>query len=203
MKNKVSSAVLRNRTVFTALFAALISVSGVVAIPAGPLGVPIVMQNMMVVLSGALLGGAGGAVSVFIFLAAGALGLPVFSGGTGGIAKLLGPTGGFLAGYFFASLVTGLILGMPRIEKPKKAAYIIKLPLGILAGMLVVFFFGVPWLARSIMLSGGKSFTEALAPAIMAGVIPFIPGEIIKLAISIPLALALRPAAARYINPDA
>ena len=91
------------KSVFTALFAALICAGSVIAIPAGP--VPIVLQNAFAVLAGLLLGPIQGAGAVGLFLIAGALGLPVFSGGKGGFAVFAGPTGGYLAGYFFAALV--------------------------------------------------------------------------------------------------
>ena len=79
--------------VFTALFAALSAACAFIAIPLPGTPIPIVLQNMMVVLSGMLLGPVMGTASTLLFIAAGLLGLPILSGGTGGIAKLMGPTG--------------------------------------------------------------------------------------------------------------
>ncbi|MFH2130143.1 MAG: biotin transporter BioY, partial [bacterium] len=92
-------------TVYAALFAALISAGAFMAIPIGP--VPIVLQNMFVLLAGVLLGWKWGAASVLIYLLAGAVGFPVFSAGRGGVAHLLGPTGGYLLSYIPAVIVAG------------------------------------------------------------------------------------------------
>ncbi len=106
----MKSGVLTKNIVFTALFAALTAACGFISIPLPGTPIPIVLQNMMVVLSGMILGPVLGTASTVLFILAGVLGLPVFSGGTGGIAKIMGPTGGFIIGYAIASLVSGLIL---------------------------------------------------------------------------------------------
>ncbi len=174
------------RSVFVALFAALISVGAFIAIPVGPS--PIVRQNMLAVLSGALLGAAQGGGAVGLFLAAGALGLPVFSGGRGGIAHLLGPTGGFLAGYFISVLVTGFFLGKPSSQQKTP---LLKIIAGCALGYLVMYIPGVLRLKQVTDIS----FTAALS----AGMLPFLPGDLIKLAVTVPLAAKLRPVVARYI----
>ena len=89
--------------IFVPLFAALITISGFIAFPLPGTPVPIVLQNMMPILASGLLGGLYGTASTALFLIAGLLGLPVFSGGRGGLAHLLGPTGGFLIGYLAAA----------------------------------------------------------------------------------------------------
>ena len=96
---------------FSALFAALTSSCAFLSLPIPVSPVPIVFQNMMAVLSGQILGSLYGGLSVLIFLLAGALGLPVFSGGGGGIARFASATGGFLIGYFFAAILAGLPFG--------------------------------------------------------------------------------------------
>ena len=85
------------KSVFTALFAALICAGALITIPLGP--VPIVLQNAFAIMAGLLLGPLQGAGAVGIFLILGALGLPVFSGGRGGIAVLTGPTAGVITSY--------------------------------------------------------------------------------------------------------
>ncbi len=82
----------------SALFAAIIAVLSLIAIPT-PTGVPITMQTFAVALCGFTLGRKYGLGSVLIWLAVGALGLPVFSGMTGGLGKIFGATGGFLIGF--------------------------------------------------------------------------------------------------------
>ena len=89
--------------IFVPLFAALIAVSGFIVFPLPGTPVPIVLQNMMPILASGLLGGLYGTASTALFLITGLLGLPVFSGGRGGLAHLLGPTGGFLIGYLAAA----------------------------------------------------------------------------------------------------
>ena len=198
----MSKSCVRNRFVFIALFAALISVSSLIAIPAGPLGVPIVMQNMLALLSGAILGGGTGAAATALFLLAGALGAPVFSGGAGGLARLFGPTGGYLAGYLAGAFCTGLLLGRPSVAERPRFLTALKVTLALLAGNLLIYLAGGLWLTRVIMRSNAIGFTAALPRAAAAGVLPFIPGDIVKLVLGVALTLALRPAAARYLNPQ-
>ena len=99
------------RIVFTALFAALTAACGFISIPVPGTPIPIVLQNMMVVLNGMLLGPFLGTAANLVFIFAGLLGLPVFNGGTGGIAKLMSPTGGFIIGYAISALLSGLSSG--------------------------------------------------------------------------------------------
>ena len=94
-------------TIYASLFAALTAAGAFLAIPIGP--VPIVLQNFFVFLTGLLLGPRWGSASVAVYLLAGALGLPVFAGGTGGIGRFVGPTGGYLIGYLPAVWVIGWI----------------------------------------------------------------------------------------------
>ncbi len=175
------------RSVFAAMFAALISAGAFISIPI-PGGIPIVLQNMLVVLCGVLLGPVQGAIAVGIFLIVGTLGLPIFSGGVGGIPILLGPTGGFLAGYFFAALAAGFIAGLPSAEKKTPVYRII---IASIAGLLLLYVPGIFHL-KNVMQT-------TLSRALSAGMLPFLPGDLIKLAILIPLGIKLRPVMARYL----
>lgn len=162
--------------VYTALFVALISMGAFIAIPVGP--VPIVLQNMFVLLAGLILGPARGAACVAVYLLVGLAGLPVFAGGTSGIGKLFGPTGGYLLGYLPAVLVTGVIsrtLG----EKPSSDI------LAMIAGSVIVYAAGVPWLKIAFSLSWGK--------AVAAGIVPFLPGDVLKIAAGTVIAGKIRP----------
>jgi biotin transport system substrate-specific component len=182
----------RLRSVFVVLFAALICTGCFIAIPVGPGGIPVILQNMFVVLSSLILGGFGGFWAAAVFVAAGALGLPVYSGGTGGVAHLFGPSGGFLIGYLPAALAAGLIAYVPSSEeKPFSRMNIFRLTLAALAGYVILYIPGVLWFMH---LTG-----KELIPTIAACVIPFIPGDIIKLVVTVPVAAKLRPAAARYL----
>jgi biotin transport system substrate-specific component len=179
--------------VFAAAFAALIAVSGFFIVPL-PGGVPIVLKNLFVVLAGTVLGRFYGGIAVLIFLAAGLVGIPVFVI-PGGPAVFLTPLGGYLAGYFAGSLVSGLISGLPSVnEKKTRLPFLIRLCIASFLGFALIDLCG----ALYLMLFKTMSFKTAL----IAGVVPFIIGDAIKFALSVPLALKLRPLAARYVNPE-
>ena len=93
--------------VLASLLAALTAAGSYIQIPIGP--VPIVLTNLFVLLSGLLLGSRWGVASVGVYLLVGAMGMPVFAGGKGGLAHFLGPTGGYLLGYALSVWGVGLI----------------------------------------------------------------------------------------------
>jgi len=175
MNSPHSSESLR-RLVYAALFAALTAVGAYLAVPIGP--VPIVLQNLFVMLAGLLLGSRGGLASVGIYLLAGACGLPVFAGGTGGLARFFGPTGGYLIGYLPAVWVIGRIAATDR---PRAALD----GIALLCGCLVLYGCGLAWLK----VVTGMDWAKTIA----AGMLPFLPGDALKIAAAIPLARALRP----------
>jgi len=182
---------IRNRFVFAAVFAALIAVSNFFQIPT-PLGVPIVLKNMFVVLSGAVLGSYYGGLATLILIGAGLIGIPVFVI-PGGIGVFTTPLGGYIIGYFIASLCAGFVCGLPRIgERKIKAFSFIRVCAASFLGFALILICG------SLYMTVLKSMT--LKTAFLAGTLPFIIADSIKFALSVPLALALRPIAARYIN---
>ena len=183
----------RNRLVFAAVFAALIAVSNFFQIPT-PLGVPIVLKNMFVVLSGTILGGFYGGIATLILIGAGLIGIPVFVI-PGGIGVFNTPLGGYIIGYFLGSLCAGLVCGLPKIsEKKLKVIPVIRLCIATFLGFALILVCG------SLYIMFLKYMT--LKAAFLAGTVPFIIGDLIKLALGIALALALRPIAARYINNE-
>ena len=125
---KINYRITRNKYVFAAVFAALIAVSGFFFVPL-PVGVPIVLKNLFVVLAGTVLGRFYGSIAVLIFLAAGLVGIPVFVI-PGGPGVFLTPLGGYLAGYFAASLIAGLVSGLPKTSE-KKVTLFLALRIGI------------------------------------------------------------------------
>ena len=163
------------RTIIIALLAALIVVGSYIAIPIGV--VPITLQTMFVLLAGVLGGQVIGLTAVAIYLVLGAIGLPVFFGGVGGFAHFAGPTGGFLISWLVASFVVGLIVdtsfkkGKGSKETTKKNLYAIII--ACVVGTLIFFLIGVPYM--KVVLS--ISWKEALA----IGLIPFLPGDLLKL----------------------
>lgn len=150
------------------LLTAVTCIVGPLSIPIGP--VPISLTNFAIYLAVLLLGWKQGTVSYLVYLFLGLVGIPVFSGFSGGAGKLLGPTGGYLIGFILMAAVGGWF-----IERfpGKKILYIT----GLAAGTLIAYLTGTAWLAVSARLS----FSAALA----AGVLPFIAGDILKILLAV------------------
>ena len=163
-------------TAYASLTAALIAVGAFLAVPVGP--VPIVLQNLFVFMAGLLLGARWGTAAVAIYLLAGACGLPVFSGGRGGIGHIVGPTGGYLVGFLPAAYLVGVVSSRGRNRVVFDVA-------GMLLGTAAIYVPGVAWLK----LTTGMSLTKALA----LGMVPFLIGDALKIAVAVPLARKLRP----------
>ncbi len=169
----------------TMLTAAAAQVS--VPLPFTP--VPFTLQPMIVLLGGAVLGPRLGFVSQALYLAAGIAGLSVFAASPvlpQGIARLLGPTGGYLMSYPLAAFVTGALAvrGLDR-------RYLTSV-LAMAAGLAIVFSCGVAWIAWG-PASGG------LARAIAVGLLPFLPADLLKVV----LAAAVLPSAWRLLGTRA
>ncbi|MBO4629554.1 MAG: biotin transporter BioY [Treponema sp.] len=187
------------RTTFIALFAAIICIGCFIKIPLGV--IPVVLQNMLCILCAVLLGGIWAGAPTALFLVAGLVGLPVYSGGAGGLAVWLGPTGGFLPGYLLGAVAAGFIAGRPRIEEKKLTAKIVlRVSLAVLAGMIILYIPGVIrfsyWATAAGKIPQDKT---ALTYTLATCVIPYIPGDLLKIAIAVPVALKLRPVVALYL----
>ena len=167
------------------MFAALIAAGTFIAIPVGP--VPIVMQNLFVLLAGLTLGPLLGCAAAALYLMTGIIGVPVFAGFTGGVARLAGPTGGFLLGYLLAPLAAGLIAGKPGNNIGR-----VVLIFAVCLGLLVVYVPGIAWLK----IRTGYEWEKALA----IGFLPFIPGDILKGIAAVLIAPRLRKTAAVHLN---
>lgn len=149
------------------LFVALLAQ---VSIPLPFTVVPITGQTLGVALTAAALGGKRGALALLTYLGEGAVGLPFFAGGAGGYLKIAGPTGGYLIGFVIAAFVVGSLCERGWDRSIPSAA------LAFLIGDVLVFLVGVPWLALSL----GLNLTNALA----TGLMPFIPGDLIKISLA-------------------
>lgn len=160
----------------------IIALSARLALPIPWSPVPITGQTLAVLLVAALLGSRRGALAVLATIAQGVAGLPVFAGGAVGMARLLGPTGGYLLGFVAAAALVGWLAerGWDRRVATTIAA--------MLAGNAVIYLFGALWLA---------SWVGGLAMAIKSGVLPFLLGDLVKILI----AAALLPAGWRIISP--
>jgi biotin transport system substrate-specific component len=127
--------------------------------------VPLTMQNFAVLLVGLTLGSKRGFAALALYLVEGASGMPVFSiAGVGGVAQLLGPTGGYLMAYPFAAFTAGWIMEHGRKSFTRAA-------IGSLLGDIVLFIGGIGWL---------YVYTHSLIRAIQFGLYWFIFAEVIK-----------------------
>jgi len=162
------------RIVFPTLFAALIAAGAFMALPLPASPVPLVLQNLLAVLAGLLLGPLQGAGAVLLFLILGALGFPVFSGGHGGLAWFAGPTGGYLVGYVLAALIAGLLAR----NRGKFRTFI-----GSVAGFASILVVG----AIRLKFYKNLDWTSAF----LVGILPFAIGDSIKAIAAFLLALRL------------
>ncbi len=156
-----------------AVLAALISAMAYVSIPLPFSPVPFTLQVLFVFLAGLLLGPVWGPVSLLLYLLAGAVGLPVFAGGTGGLGVLLGQTGGYLWSYPIAAFLIGYLThrGVDLADPAERSP--IALGVILLAGLAIIYGMGVPWMAYVLTLD--------LVEAFVLGAAAFIPLDLIKL----------------------
>lgn len=152
------------------LFAALLAVFGLIPKIDLPLGVPITLQTLGVMLAGCLLGGRRGSQAVLLFLAAVAIGLPLLSGGRGGLGVFMAPSSGYLAGWPLGAFVTGLVMGMLPSDSPRRAAASSFLA-SVAGGLLVVHTCGV----MGLVAIAGLGWKQALL-----GTLVFVPGDLVK-----------------------
>ena len=151
----------RSRVIsYSAAFIALIALGSWVSIPFFP--VPFTLQTLFVILAGAVMRRYA-IIPVSLYVILGALGLPVFHNGVAGFGVFLGPTGGYLIGFIFAALAVGLAY-------EHRSVYI--RIAGIAAASVIIYAFGVAWL----MVSLGRPFL----PSLIAGALPFVPGDAVK-----------------------
>lgn len=165
-----------------ALMTAVMCIFGPMALPLPVSPVPISLTNLVLYFMIYILGTKLSLISLGIYLLLGAVGLPVFSGFAGGLGKLAGPTGGYLLGFVFMTMISGFAVerfpGRPVICGA-----------GMILGTAVCYLFGTVWLAGQMSLS----FPAALG----AGVIPYLPGDAVKII----LAVILGPGIRRAVSP--
>ncbi len=148
----------------TALMAAVICILGPLSLPIGP--VPVSLTNLAIFLTLYVLDTKRGTIAYLIYMLLGLAGLPVFSGFSGGAAKLFGPTGGYIIGFIPMALICG-----PVIERYYENK--VKCILAMVVGTWVLYLFGTFWLARQAHMT----FKEALG----VGVLPFIVIDLCKM----------------------
>ncbi len=143
------------------------------SVPIGP--VPISLTNFAIYMSLYVLGMKEGTLSYLIYLLMGLVGIPVFSGFTSGPEKLFGPTGGYLIGFIPMAVLAGVVIDRFYGAKRKMAACAACIG-GMAAGTAICYILGTAWLAYQANL-GWKA-------AMFAGVVPFIPGDLAKIAVA-------------------
>ena len=148
-------------------FALATALSAYVRIPLPGNPVPITLQTMFVLLAGAVLGRRLGSLSQAGYILLGVLGLPVFQGASFGFAHILGPTGGYLFGFVIAAYLMGVLMGKKTRSTASVALYFTGASFLILAC-------GAAWLAFSFRMNALQ--------AVSVGILPFIPGDIVKIA---------------------
>lgn len=158
------------------LFAALTCIGAFLVIPLQP--VPVTLQTFFVYLAAAVLGSRYGTFSQLVYIILGLIGLPVFAGGSAGMGVLFGPQGGYLVGFVFGVLVSGKLIEL------RKKPNVLWLSLSLMVCTLTIYFFGVAQLAVMADLS--------LTKAIAAGALPFLPGDVLKIAVTILVARKIR-----------
>ncbi|GGL76746.1 biotin transporter BioY [Glutamicibacter protophormiae] len=171
-------------TVYVAVFAAMIAAMGLVPpITLGVIPVPITLQTLGVMLAGAMLGPWRGALASLIVVVLSVAGLPLLAGGRGGLGVLLGPTGGYLVGWFFGSLVIGALFKYWVIRLQSKPLQLVAgLVSTILGGIVVIYLFGVPWTAVVTGLDLKTSLVGSFA---------FLPGDLLKAVVATLVALTV------------
>ena len=164
------------------VFAALLSVSAQVSIPITPISpVPITLQVLVVFLTATIIGPKYGAISCLLYLLMGATGLPVFAGATGGVQVLAGPNGGYLFSFPAAVFIGGFLC---RGSKPGRFN-MVRISFAFAVMLVVIYAVGVAWLSE-VYLHGN------FGDGILLGAIPFIPLDIAKGVLAVPIASRIK-----------
>ena len=166
-----SAVVRRSKTyalAMTAVMAAVTCVLAPVALPIGP--IPITLCTLVIYLTAYLLPWRWATAATVVYILLGAVGMPVFTGFTGGVGKMLGPTGGYIVGYIPLALICALSV---RLFPKKRVLQVV----GMLLGTAVLYALGTAWYCVQAQ--------AALGAAVAACVFPFIPGDLLKIAVAV------------------
>lgn len=165
---------------YVALFAALTAVCAQITVPLA--AIPFTLQTLMVTLAGLLLGPKRGAAAMTVYMLLGLAGAPVFAAFGGGLSSVAKPSFGFVLGFIPAAFVIGLIA--------QNGLTWLKLGAASLAGAAVTYAVGLPYMYVIIHVVNGAEAT--LGNVLMWGMLPFLPGDALKIIVAIPLCLVLR-----------
>ena len=155
---------------YIGLITALICVVAPLTVPLPFSPVPISFANLIIYLCAVIVGTKKVTISVLLYILIGAVGVPVYSGYNSGIQRIVGPTGGYLLGFIACAVFTGLF-----VEKFENKIYMYAV--GMIIGTVICYIIGSVWLSYSNSLT----FMQAL----WGGVVPFVPGDIVKIVIAV------------------
>lgn len=175
-----------------AVFAALVAAFAILpAIPVGPLGVPITLQTLAVMLAGVVLGPGRGGAAVGLYVAVGLAGLPVFSGFRGGLGLLAGPSAGYIIAFPLAAVLAGYLarLALRRVEKFRFPALF---GACMAASLLLIHPLGI----AGMMLNGKLDFAAAVAADAI-----YLPGDVVKNLLAAAIGLSVFRAFPRLMGP--
>lgn len=156
------------------MFAALTAIGAFVSIPVGP--VPITLQSLIVLLSGIIIGSKKAMMSQIAYILLGLIGLPIFSGFSGGFQHMLKPSFGFLIGFIAAAYVTG------KISEKGKAS-LKSLSMAVFAGTIVMYAVGLPYMYYILNIMLAKNFN--IMQILNMGMLMFLPGDALKAAMAV------------------
>jgi len=166
-ENKTSQRISTKTMALIAVMTAVTCVLAPLSVPIGP--VPISLTNLAIYFGLYILGMKKETVSYMIYLLIGFVGLPVFSGFTGGAGKLLGPTGGYLIGFIPMAIVAGILID-------KSGGKVVPSVIGMVLGTAICYALGTAWFCIQA--------DYEVMPALALCVIPFLPGDAAKIAIA-------------------
>jgi biotin transport system substrate-specific component len=173
------------RILAVGLGALVVALSAQIVVPVPFSPVPMTLQPLAVLVVGGLLGGTAGLAALLLYIALGIAGLPVFAGAGSGVARLLGPTGGYLLAFPVAAWITGILTGPAfGTERVFGAAGVPRVLLACALGMVIIHVGGVAQLA---LLGGDPSL------AFRVGFMPFLTGDLIKVGLAAVLILVAGP----------
>jgi biotin transport system substrate-specific component len=161
---------LSGKIILVVAASAFVAICAHISVPLPFTPVPLTLQNFAVILVGMLLGPVAGFSAMVLYLAEGAMGLPVFTPhSVGGIAHLLGPNAGYLFSYPLAAATAGwVVVAMKRVASRFRAGVV-----AATVASLPIFIIGASWLAHLLHLGASATWTMAVAP--------FLPGEAVKI----------------------
>lgn len=162
--------------IYASLFGAGTAVGALITIPLS--AIPITLQTLFLYIAAGLLGGRLGALSQFVYILLGIIGLPVFSNGQAGFGILLGKSGGYIIGFLLASFLIGKLIEVKKKPGP------LWIGLSMVIGTIVIYILGVAQLSYVMKLS--------ILKAASVGALPFIIGDLLKIIVAVIITLKVR-----------